>query len=168
MQGDREALQARPAAKAPRSLTLTFAESHPWEMIVRDRLAVLPRGYLKRLVLTLIEQSGLDLEDEDQFRHQVERLLVTRRLSGTFAARADERLERAAVNRESVQRKIGATSLPIEPEPPKGAAESGAAPSECPQEARGVATHPNPSASRDQLSRSNRPDDNQGFGALEL
>lgn len=105
-EGGLDADGERPRGKAPRSLTLTFAESHPWEMMVRDRLAALPRGYLKRLLLSLLEHSGLDLEDEARFRQQVERLLITRRLSRTLAAQSDEVLEREALAIEGVQRRM--------------------------------------------------------------
>lgn len=67
--------------RAPRSLTLTFAETNPWEMLVRDRLAALPRGYLKRFLLLLLEGSGMDLANEAVFQEQVEKLLLTKNLA---------------------------------------------------------------------------------------
>ena len=68
------------AGRQPRSLTLTFAETHPWERLVRDRLNSLPRGYLKRFVLLLIERAGVDMSTDEAFRAQVERALLTREL----------------------------------------------------------------------------------------
>lgn len=73
---------AQIAGRQPRSLTLTFAETHPWERLVRDRLNALPRGYLKRFVLLLIERAGVDLTSDEAFRAQVEQALLIRDLPG--------------------------------------------------------------------------------------
>ena len=72
--------------RPPRSLTLTFAETNPWEMLVRDRLAALPRGYLKRVLLLLLEGSGMDLANEAVFQDQVEKLLLTKNLAAALGS----------------------------------------------------------------------------------
>jgi hypothetical protein len=72
--------------RPPRSLTLTFAETNPWEMLVRDRLAALPRGYLKRVLLLLLEGSGMDLSNEAVFQEQVEKLLLTKNLAAALGS----------------------------------------------------------------------------------
>lgn len=170
-EGGLEATGDRARAKAPRSLTLTFAESHPWEMMVRDRLAALPRGYLKRLLLSLIEHSGLDLEDEARFRQQVERLLITRRLSRTLAAQSDEVLEREALAIEGLQRRLVPSGVSNMATKPAIRDDQGAF--DVHEGAPRVSDQASPDKQTG-LARVDRPigrrgtDEKQGFGALEL
>lgn len=140
--------------KAPRSLTLTFAETHPWEMLVRDRLVSLPRGHLKRFLLHLIEQSGVDLENDDVFRAQVESVLMSRHRGLVFPAAED-------IRRQS-QPPVGAANIPAAARKPSA-----------PQWDTGAAAEPS------RIERKERDEDraprkkpvtgsDSGFGALEI
>jgi hypothetical protein len=140
--------------RAPRSLTLTFAETHPWERLVRDRLNGLPRGYLKRFVLLLIERAELDLSSDEAFCRQVEHALLTRELP-----RSDE---------PAAQRPFVVENLPKAAPAPRVVVTSSidavpSAATQSPQPAPSVSSSV-PAALRKPTPLSKEP----GFGALEL
>ena len=127
------------SARQPRSLTLTFAETHPWERLVRDRLNALPRGYLKRFVLLLIEKAELDLSSDESFRHQVEQALLQRELP------AGRPVTKTVVHADSVRVEPSAREI-----------------------ISAASRVPSPQRRPDPLPPSSPRSNDPGFGALEL